>query len=195
MPAALASPPALQRQIAGAAGRDAPARSSTPRRPSRLCLGGSLFFHSSINSAVRQSGLFERVFVPANPGNAGLAVGTAKRLAGLAPAPLSAFMGPSFDPDAIKSTLDNCKLRYDWMRRRQRRRAGGAPPPAGTARRMVRGPDGVGTTGAWGSLDPGEPVLAVRARESQPVPEASGVVARLRAEHVRGRGARALLWP
>ncbi len=54
------------------------------------------------------------MFVPANPGNAGLAVGAAKRLAGLAPAPLSAFMGPSFDPDEIKSTLDNCKLRYDW---------------------------------------------------------------------------------
>jgi carbamoyltransferase len=80
-----------------------------------LCLGGSLFYHSSINSVVRQSGLFERVFVPANPGNAGLAVGTAMRLARLSPARLSAFMGPSYDPDVIKSTLDNCKLRYDWV--------------------------------------------------------------------------------
>jgi carbamoyltransferase len=80
----------------------------------QLCLGGSLFYHSSINSVVRQSGLYDRVFIPANPGNAGLAVGTAMRLSNLPPAPLSAFMGPSYDPDAIKSTLDNCKLRYDW---------------------------------------------------------------------------------
>jgi carbamoyltransferase len=81
----------------------------------QFCLGGSLFYHSSINSIVRQSGLFERAFIPANPGNAGLAVGTAMRLSGLGPEPLSAFMGPSYDPDAIKSTLDNCKLRYDWV--------------------------------------------------------------------------------
>ena len=81
----------------------------------RLCLGGSLFFHSSINSAVRQSGIFERVFVPANPGNAGLSVGTAMHVSRMAPSPLSAFMGPAYDPDEIKRTLDNCKLRYDWL--------------------------------------------------------------------------------
>ena len=80
-----------------------------------LCLGGSLFYHSSINTVVKQSGLFSRVFVPANPGNAGLAVGTAMRLAGLAPSSLSAFMGPSYAPDVVKATLDNCKLRYDWV--------------------------------------------------------------------------------
>jgi carbamoyltransferase len=81
----------------------------------RLCLGGSLFYHSSINTAARQRGGFEKVFVPANPGNAGLSVGMAMKLAGLGPRKLSAFMGPMYDPDTIKSTLDNCKLRYDWM--------------------------------------------------------------------------------
>ena len=80
-----------------------------------LCLGGSFFYHSSVNSAVRQARLFDRVFIPANPGNAGLSVGIARRLAAHAPSELSAFLGPSYDPDAIKSTLDNCKLRYDWM--------------------------------------------------------------------------------
>ena len=80
-----------------------------------LCLGGGLFHHSSINTAVRQSTLFERVFVPVNPGDAGLAVGTAMLTAKLPPASLSPFMGPAYDPDAIKSTLDNCKLRYDWV--------------------------------------------------------------------------------
>jgi carbamoyltransferase len=81
----------------------------------RLCLGGSLFYHSAINSIVRQAGVFDRVFIPANPGNAGLAVGTAMRLSGLGPTRLSAFMGPSYGPDDIKSTLDNCKLRYDYL--------------------------------------------------------------------------------
>jgi carbamoyltransferase len=80
-----------------------------------LCLGGSLFFHSSINSAVRQSGLFARVFIPINPGNAGLSVGMAMRVSKMGPASLSSFMGPAYDPDEIKQTLDNCKLRYDWL--------------------------------------------------------------------------------
>ena len=84
--------------------------------PSRhLCLGGSLFHHSAINSAVRNSGMFDRVFIPANPGNAGVAVGAAMRISKLAPTNLSAFMGPLYDPDETKATLDNCKLRYDWL--------------------------------------------------------------------------------
>ena len=40
-----------------------------------LCLGGSLFYHSSINTVAKQSGLFADVFVPIDPGNPGLAVG------------------------------------------------------------------------------------------------------------------------
>ena len=82
----------------------------------RLCLGGGLFHHSSINTVVRQSGLFERVFVPVNPGNAGLAVGAAMHDAGIGPARVSAFLGPSYDAETdIKATLDNCKLHYDLV--------------------------------------------------------------------------------
>jgi len=80
-----------------------------------LCLGGSLFQHSSINTFVRSAGLFSRVFVPANPGNAGLAVGTALHEARRPPCPLSAFLGPAYTLDEIKSTLDNCKLPYNWV--------------------------------------------------------------------------------
>lgn len=80
-----------------------------------LCVGGSVFYHSSINTAVRQSELFDRVFVPSNPGNAGLSVGSAMRVAQLPPTKLSPFMGPSYDPDTIKWTLDNCKLSYSWV--------------------------------------------------------------------------------
>jgi carbamoyltransferase len=81
-----------------------------------LCLGGGLFHHSSINTVARQCGAFERVFIPVNPGNAGLAVGAAMHDATLGPAPVSAFLGPSYDAETdIKATLDNCKLRYDLL--------------------------------------------------------------------------------
>jgi carbamoyltransferase len=79
-----------------------------------LCLGGSFFHHSSMNTRIEAAGLFECVFVPANPGNAGAAVGSALATTGRSPAPLSPFMGPAYDPDRIKWTLDNCKLPYSW---------------------------------------------------------------------------------
>jgi carbamoyltransferase len=106
---------ALQNQITDLA-LDLLGRVRTAVPSPQLCLGGGLFHHSSINSAVRGSGLFERVFVPANPGNAGLAVGAALHQAQLGPLHVSAFLGPSYDPDTdIKATLDNCKLRYDFV--------------------------------------------------------------------------------
>lgn len=79
-----------------------------------LCLGGSLFHHSAINTAIDQSGPFKRVFVPIDPGNAGLAVGTALHAEGNRPKLVSPFLGPDYSPDDIKSTLDNCKLSYSW---------------------------------------------------------------------------------
>src|SRR5262245_11103441 len=42
-----------------------------------LCLAGSLFYHSSINTVAKQRAPFSDVFVPVDPGNSGLAVGTA----------------------------------------------------------------------------------------------------------------------
>lgn len=79
-----------------------------------LCLGGSLFYHSSINTIAKQAGLFTDVFVPVDPGNPGLAVGTALHANQSEPQSLSPFLGPSYDSMEIKATLDNCKLRYDW---------------------------------------------------------------------------------
>ena len=91
-----------------------------------VCLGGSLFYHSSINSAVKQSGVFRQVSVPVDPGNSGLAVGAACYGVGSRPAPASPFLGPSYSAQEIKETLDNCKLqvhvgaggRHDRGRRR-----------------------------------------------------------------------------
>lgn len=79
-----------------------------------LCLGGSFFYHSSINALARSSGLFGRVFVPVDPGNAGLAVGTALHAASSTPTAVSPFLGPAYSAQEIKEVLDNCKLHYAW---------------------------------------------------------------------------------
>ena len=52
--------------------------------------------------------------MPVSPGNGGLAVGTALRVRGGAPQPVSPFLGPAYRPDEITASLDNCRLRYDW---------------------------------------------------------------------------------
>lgn len=88
-----------------------------------LCLGGGLFYNTYFNTLVRQSGLFEDVFVAPNPGNAGTAVGAA--LVASRPdlrAPhetVSPFLGPKYDAEAIKQTLDNCKLSYECASERE----------------------------------------------------------------------------
>ena len=61
------------------------------------------------------AGIFDRVFVPVNPGNAGLAIGTALLVNNAAPRALTPFLGPLFDSEEIKATLDNCKLIYEWV--------------------------------------------------------------------------------
>ncbi|MBM3771455.1 MAG: hypothetical protein FJW27_09285 [Acidimicrobiia bacterium] len=79
-----------------------------------ICLGGSLFYHSSINTAIRQSRLFADVFVPIDPGEAGLAVGAALYAQRSVPRDVEPFLGPRYRADEIKETLDNCKLPYTW---------------------------------------------------------------------------------
>jgi carbamoyltransferase len=80
----------------------------------RLCIGGSFAAHSSMNTAAAASGLFSEVFVPVDPGNAGLAVGAALHASGRGPSPVSPFLGPSYSDQETKETLDNCKLQYSW---------------------------------------------------------------------------------
>jgi len=89
-----------------------------------LCLAGGLFYNSYFTTLLAESGLYERTFVPANPGNAGVSIGAALVVAANGtPLPrdgaLSPFLGPEFAPDEIKSTLDNCKLSYDYLRNGQ----------------------------------------------------------------------------
>lgn len=88
---------------------------------SRLCLGGGLFYNSYFTTLLAESGLYAETFVPANPGNAGVAVGAALTVAAAdtplkRQEPLSPFLGPAFSPQEIKAILDNCKLSYDYLR-------------------------------------------------------------------------------
>lgn len=110
-PAALAA--ALQGRLADLVIdflREVRARVDLPQ----LCLGGSLFHNSSINTRVRQSGVFSQTFVPIDPGNSGLAAGAALEGLGRAPSPVSPFLGPSYSAEETKQVLDNCKLHFAW---------------------------------------------------------------------------------
>ncbi len=81
-----------------------------------LCLGGGLFYNTYFNTRVAMSGMFDQVFVPPNPGNAGIAAGAALSLGARASGPreaVSPFLGPEYSTEEIKATLDNCKLSYE----------------------------------------------------------------------------------
>jgi carbamoyltransferase len=80
----------------------------------RVCLSGSLFYQSFINTAARSANIFAEVFIPVDPGHSGLAVGAALAASGHRKTPLSPFLGPRYSPDETKQTLDNCKLQYTW---------------------------------------------------------------------------------
>ncbi len=84
-----------------------------------LCLGGGLFYNTFFNTLIAQSGSFDRVFIPPNPGNAGIAAGAALSVGARAingrHEMASAFLGPQYDLAEIKATLDNCKLTYECL--------------------------------------------------------------------------------
>lgn len=80
----------------------------------RLAVGGGLFHNSSLNALVKQAGPFAEVFVPVDPGSAGLAIGAALQALDARVPPASPFLGPDYSPNEIKEVLDNCKLQYSW---------------------------------------------------------------------------------
>jgi carbamoyltransferase len=85
-----------------------------------LCLAGGLFYNTYFNTLVRASRMFEHTFVPVNPGNAGLAVGASLMVSqrdgfGRNTTAASPFLGPEYDSEAIKATLDGCKLSYEFV--------------------------------------------------------------------------------
>ena len=86
---------------------------------SDLCLGGGLFYNTFFNTLIAQRGNFDRIFIPPNPGNAGIAAGAALSVGARATNGgheiASAFLGPQYDLAEIKAALDNCKLTYECL--------------------------------------------------------------------------------
>ncbi len=80
----------------------------------QLCLAGSFFYHSSMNTVAKRAALFSDVFVPVDPGSGALAVGAALHATGSAACLASPFLGPAYSAVETKAVLDNCKLQYGW---------------------------------------------------------------------------------
>jgi carbamoyltransferase len=87
-------------------------------KASRLCLGGGLFYNTYLTTRLRQAQIFDDVSTAPNPGNAGTAIGAALAASAgpsAATGPVSPFLGPAYDAETIKRTLDNCKLSYEHL--------------------------------------------------------------------------------
>ncbi|MEQ1948204.1 MAG: carbamoyltransferase C-terminal domain-containing protein [Bryobacteraceae bacterium] len=86
-----------------------------------LCLAGGLFLNALLVDALERSGNYKNVFVQGASGNAGTAIGAALH-AWYQRNPLgprygySLLLGPSYNPDEIKQVLENCKLRFKYVR-------------------------------------------------------------------------------
>ncbi|MEI9814678.1 MAG: carbamoyltransferase C-terminal domain-containing protein [Acidobacteriota bacterium] len=87
-----------------------------------LCLAGGLFLNALLVEALERSGRWKNVYVQPAAGNAGTAIGAVyhvwhtlrrhqRRMQ-----PFSMFLGPSANPEEIKQTLENCKLRFQHIR-------------------------------------------------------------------------------
>ncbi|HML17388.1 MAG TPA: carbamoyltransferase C-terminal domain-containing protein [Bryobacteraceae bacterium] len=87
-----------------------------------LALAGGLFYNALLVEFLERSGKWKNVFVQAAAGNAGTALGAVyyvwhqtrrnveRRDSG------SLLLGPSYDAEQIKQVLENCKLRFAYLR-------------------------------------------------------------------------------
>lgn len=80
-----------------------------------LCVAGGLFFNALLVAALERSGKFKNVFVQPVAGNAGTALGAAFA-AWKKPVEIGNLcLGPQFSLDEFKKTLENCKLRFQYL--------------------------------------------------------------------------------
>lgn len=87
-----------------------------------LCLAGGLFYNPLLVESLERSGRWKSVFVQPAAGNPGTALGAAfhvwhqrrhhTKRAGAG----SLLLGPSYGQDEIKKVLENCKLRFRYLR-------------------------------------------------------------------------------
>lgn len=88
---------------------------SVLKQPSQssLALCGGVFQSWSLNDAIAGAIPEQSFAVSFAPGNPACAIGGPLSFTGSLPAePLSPFLGPSYDRNAVKAILDNCKARY-----------------------------------------------------------------------------------
>jgi len=87
-----------------------------------LCLAGGLFYNALLVEFLERSGRWKNVFVQGAAGNAGTALGAVfhvwhhvrrhtRRLGSG-----SLLLGPSYGPEEIKRVIENCKLRFQYLR-------------------------------------------------------------------------------
>jgi carbamoyltransferase len=87
-----------------------------------LCLAGGLFLNVMLVEFLERCGRWKNVFVQPAAGNAGTALGAVyhvwhqvrrhKRRNGME----SLFLGPGYGAEEIKQVLENCKLRFQYLR-------------------------------------------------------------------------------
>jgi carbamoyltransferase len=87
-----------------------------------LCVAGGLFLNALLVAALERSGQWKNVFAQAAAGNAGTALGAAyyvwhhvKHETRRASAE-SLLLGPGYSQEEIKRVLENCKLRFQYLR-------------------------------------------------------------------------------
>jgi len=87
-----------------------------------LCLAGGLFYNALLVEALERSGRWENIFVQPAAGNPGTAIGAAlyawrqRRPDAPHNAPLSLLLGAGYNAEEIKQVLENCKLRFRFLR-------------------------------------------------------------------------------
>lgn len=87
-----------------------------------LCLAGGLFLNVLLVESLERSRRWKNVYVQPAAGNAGTAIGAVYhvwhqlRRQPRRSAPGTLFLGPSANPEEIKQVLENCKLRFQYIR-------------------------------------------------------------------------------
>jgi carbamoyltransferase len=87
-----------------------------------LCLAGGLFMNVLLVAFLERCGRWKNVFVQPAAGNAGTAIGAVyhvwhqmrRHKRRISPGTL--LLGPSYGPEEIKQVLENCKLRFQYLR-------------------------------------------------------------------------------
>jgi carbamoyltransferase len=87
-----------------------------------LCLGGGLFLNALLVASLERCGKWKNVFVEGAAGNAGSAIGAAyyawhqKSGQPRRVETSTLLLGPSYEQEDIKRVLENCKLRFRYLR-------------------------------------------------------------------------------